>query len=61
VNGDRFNSGSEDYPLAKVWTLDPVGMLCTNERAAEALKTDKPAWKRNRVRTAVLLAHPVKG
>ena len=49
------------YPLAKGWTLDLVEMLRTNERAAEALKTDKPAWKRNMVETAILLAHPVKG
>ena len=49
------------YPLAKGWTLDLVETLRTNERAAEALKTDKTAWKRNMVRTAILLAHPVKG
>ncbi|MGU3668478.1 hypothetical protein ACLBX9_30215 [Methylobacterium sp. A49B] len=52
---------AEAYPLAKGWTLDLVEMLRTNERAADALKTDKAAWKRNMVRTAVLLAHPVKG
>ncbi|MDH2313178.1 hypothetical protein [Methylobacterium brachiatum] len=48
------------YPLAKGWTLDLVETIRTNERAAEALKTDKSAWKRNMVRTAILLAHPVK-
>ncbi len=32
-----------------------------NTRAAEALTTDKPAWKRNMVRTAILLANPIKG
>jgi len=52
---------TESYPLAKGWTLDLVETLRTNERAAEALKTDNPAWKRNMVRTAILLAHPVKG
>ena len=52
---------AEAYPLAKGLTLDLVDMLRTNERATEALKTDKAAWKRNMVRTAVLLAHPVKG
>ncbi len=52
---------TESYPLAKGWTLDLVETIRTNERAAEALKTDKPAWKRNMVRTAILLAHPVKG
>jgi len=48
------------YPLAKGWTLDLVETLRTNTRTAEALTTDKPAWKRNTVRTAILLAHPVK-
>ena len=52
---------AEAYPLAKGWTLDIVEMLRANERAAEALKTDKAAWKRNIVRTAILLAHPAKG
>lgn len=52
---------TESYPLAKGWTLDLVETLRTNARAAEALTTDKPAWKRNMVRTAILLAHPVKG
>jgi len=52
---------TESYPLAKGWTLDLVEMLSTNERASEALKTDKAAWKRNMVRTAILLAHAVKG
>ncbi|KNY24549.1 hypothetical protein [Methylobacterium sp. ARG-1] len=52
---------TEAYPLAKGWNLDLVGTLRTNTRAAEALTTDKPGWKRNMVRTAILLAHPVKG
>jgi hypothetical protein len=52
---------TDAYPLAKGWTLDLVETLRTNTRAAEALTTDKPAWKRNMVRTAILLAHPVKG
>jgi len=52
---------TDAYPLAKGWTLDLVEMLRTNERAAEALKTDKAAYKRNMVRTAILLAQPVKG
>ncbi|KOX43014.1 hypothetical protein ADL19_28670 [Streptomyces purpurogeneiscleroticus] len=52
---------SEAYPLAKGWTLDLVETLRTNTRAAEALTTDKPAWKRDMVRTAILLAHLVKG
>ena len=50
---------TEAYPLAKGWTL--VQTLRTNTRAAEALTADKPASKRNMVRTAFLLAHPVKG
>ncbi|QGY02342.1 hypothetical protein MMSR116_10990 [Methylobacterium mesophilicum SR1.6/6] len=49
------------YPLAKGWTLDLVEMLQTDERAADAPKTDKAAWKRDMGRTAILLAHPVKG
>ncbi|MGN8095996.1 hypothetical protein [Methylobacterium sp. 22177] len=52
---------TDAYSLAKGWTLDLVETLRTNTRAAEALTTDKPAWKRNIVRTAILLAHPVKG
>ncbi len=40
---------TESYPLAKGWTLDLVETLRTNARAAEALTTDKPAWKRNMV------------
>ena len=52
---------TEAYPLAKGWTLDLVEMLRTNAAASEALKTDKAAWKRNMVRTAILLAHPVMG
>ncbi|KAA0122262.1 hypothetical protein CIW48_19205 [Methylobacterium sp. P1-11] len=52
---------TESYPLTKGWTLDLVETLRTNTRAAEALTTDKAAWKRNMVRTAILLAHPVMG
>jgi hypothetical protein len=61
VDAVLVDLATEAYPLAKRWTLDLVEMIRTNERAAEALKTDKPAWKRNMVRTAILLAHPVKG
>lgn len=35
--------------------------LREDESAAEALKIDKPVWKRDMVRTAILLPHPVKG
>ncbi|WP_244492234.1 hypothetical protein [Methylobacterium sp. Leaf361] len=52
---------TEAYPLARDWVLDLVETLRTNTRAAEALTTDKLAWKRNMVRTAILLAHPAKG
>ncbi len=52
---------TESYPLANGWVLDLVETIRTNTRAAEALKTDKSAYKRNMVRTAILLAHPVKG
>jgi hypothetical protein len=60
VDAVLANLATEDYPLAKGWTLDLVETLPTNTQAAEALTTDKPAWKRNMVRTALLLAHPVK-
>ena len=36
-------------------------MLSADAAAAEALKTDKAVLKRIMVRTAILLAHPVKG
>jgi hypothetical protein len=49
------------YPLTKNWTLDLIKMLRMDARAREALKTDETVWKRNMVRTAILLAHPVKG
>ena len=52
---------TEAYPLAKGWTLELVETPRRNTRAAEAPVTDKLAWKRNMVRTAILLAHPVKG
>lgn len=52
---------AQAYQLAKGGTLDLVEMLRTNERAAEALKTDEPAWKRNMIRVAALQAHSVKG
>lgn len=51
---------SEAYPLAVGWTLDLVEAIAGNKAARDALLTDKPAWKRNMVRTAILLAHPVK-
>ncbi|KAA0125845.1 hypothetical protein CIW48_01755 [Methylobacterium sp. P1-11] len=52
---------SESYPLAKGWTLNLVETLRANTRAAEALTTDKPVWKRHMVRTAILLAQSVTG
>lgn len=51
---------TEAYPLAKGWILDLVEVIRTNNRAAEAPKAEGPAWKRNMVRAAILLAHPVK-
>ena len=48
------------YPLAKGWTLDLVETIQANAQATEALKSDRAAWKRTMVRTAILLAHPVK-
>lgn len=52
---------TEADPLAEDWTLARVETIRTNTSAAEALKTDKPLWQRNMVRTAILLAYPVQG
>jgi hypothetical protein len=38
-----------------------VGAVSEHEAAQDALLTDKPAYKRDMVRAAILLAHPVKG
>lgn len=46
--------------LAKGWMCDLLETIRTNARTAEALETDKAASQRNRVRTTILLAHPVK-
>ena len=61
VDAALADLATEAYPLAKGWTLDLLETLGTNTRAAEALTTDKPARKRNMVRTAILLGHPAKG
>ena len=49
------------FSLTDGWTIDLVEAMRINKAATEALKTDKPAWKQNMARTAILLAHPVKG
>jgi hypothetical protein len=51
---------SEAYPLAKGWTLDLVAAIASHKASQDALLTDSEAYKRNMVRTAILLAHPVK-
>ena len=51
---------TEAYPLAKGWRLDLVEMIRRNAVVAGALKSDKLAWKRNMIRTAILLAQPAK-
>ncbi|WP_313900795.1 hypothetical protein [Methylobacterium sp. J-077] len=51
---------SEAYPLAKGWTLDLVAAVASYKASQDALLTDRDAYKRNMVRTAILLAHPVK-
>jgi hypothetical protein len=51
---------SEAYPLAKGWTLDLVAAIAAHKASQDALLTDRGAYKRNMVRTAILLAHPVK-
>jgi hypothetical protein len=51
---------SEAYPLAKGWTLDLVAAVANHKASQDALLTDREAYKRNMIRTAILLAHPVK-
>ncbi|MDH2311405.1 hypothetical protein [Methylobacterium brachiatum] len=51
---------TEAYPLAKGWTLDLVAAIAAHKASQDALLTDREAYKRNMVRTAILLAHPVK-
>jgi len=52
---------SEAYPLAKGWILDLVAAVANDKASQDALLTDRDAYKRNMVRTAILLAPPVKG
>jgi hypothetical protein len=47
--------------LAKGWTLYPVVAIASHKASQNLLLTDWDAYKRNMVRTAILLAHPVKG
>jgi hypothetical protein len=51
---------TEAYPLANGWTLDLVAAVANHKASQDALLTDREAYKRNMVRTAILLAHPVK-
>lgn len=51
---------TEAYPLAKGWTLDLVSAIAAHKASQDALLTDREPYKRNMVRTAILLAHPVK-
>jgi len=51
---------TEAYPLAKGWTLDLVAAIAAHQASQDALLTDRDAYKRNMVRTAILLSHPVK-
>jgi hypothetical protein len=52
---------SEAYLLTKGWKLDLVGAIAAHKAARDALLTDREAYKRNMIRTAILLARPVKG
>ncbi|XYD11332.1 hypothetical protein R1A27_13485 [Methylobacterium sp. NMS12] len=61
IDAASAEMATEVHPLAEGWMLDLVEARRTNTRTAEALTTDEPVWKRNVVRTAVLLAHPVTG
>ncbi|MCJ2092090.1 MULTISPECIES: hypothetical protein [unclassified Methylobacterium] len=51
---------SEAYPLAKGWALDLVAAIANHKASQDALLTNRDAYKRNMVRTAILLSHPVK-
>jgi hypothetical protein len=53
---------SEAYRLAKAkgWLLDLVAAVAGHKGSQDALLTDRGAYKRNMVRTAILLAHPMK-
>lgn len=55
------DEANQAYAIAKGWKLDLVGAIAGHKAAQDALLTDKPAYKRKMVRTAILLAHPVKG
>ncbi|MGH1573971.1 hypothetical protein ACRAWG_29140 [Methylobacterium sp. P31] len=45
----------------RAWKLDLIGAIAAHKAAQDALLTDGEAYERNMVRTAILLAHPVKG
>ena len=51
---------TEAYPLAKGWSLDLVAAIAAHKASQDALLTDREAYKRNMVRTAILLAHPTR-
>jgi hypothetical protein len=51
---------SEAYLLAEGWILDLVAAVANHKGSQDALLTDRDAYKRNMVRTAILLTHPVK-
>ena len=51
----------DDYPLVCGWRLSLKEAVLADERAAKAVRASEEIWKRNMVRTAILLAHPVKG
>ncbi|MCJ2053960.1 hypothetical protein [Methylobacterium sp. J-070] len=61
VDAVLANLATEAYPLAKGWTLDLVAAIAAHKASQDALLTDRDAYRRNMVRTAILLAHPVKG
>jgi hypothetical protein len=61
VDAVLIDLASEAYPLGEGWILDLVGAIAGHKAAQDALLTDREAFKRNMVRTAILLAHPVRG
>jgi len=47
-------------PMVSVLIESYAPLIKEVDAAAESLKTNKPAWRRNMVLTAILLAHLVK-
>ncbi|CAA2160709.1 hypothetical protein MBRA_05865 [Methylobacterium brachiatum] len=60
VDAVLTDSASVADPLAKGWVLYLVADVASHKVSQDALLTDRDAYKRNLVCTAIQLAHPVK-